>query len=84
MTEELSEDELERLDLFRCHCGFIGKMEEMFDESIYEQGCGGSGILHCECGGDICVCHHHGEIPCIGCDDCEADEDDEGFEDDDQ
>lgn len=21
-------------------------------------------------GGDLCVCHHHGEVPCNGCEDC--------------
>jgi hypothetical protein len=44
--------------------------------------CGGTGTLHCDCGGDFCVCHHHGSIDCDGCEDCEADEDDdyEGME----
>ena len=43
--------------------------------------CGGSGILHCYCGGDICVCGNQGEIECAGCEDCELDEDDHFEED---
>lgn len=40
-------------------------------------GCGGFGSLDCHCGGDLCVCHNHGEIECFGCEDCEGDRDDE-------
>jgi hypothetical protein len=39
--------------------------------------CGGLGVLECLCGGDLCVCHHHGEILCGGCDDCESEDDDD-------
>ena len=38
-------------------------------------GCGGSGYFNCHCGGDICVCHNHGEMECFGCEDCRFDED---------
>ena len=38
--------------------------------------CGGSGFLSCRCGGDLCVCHHHGEVECAGCDDCDPDDGD--------
>lgn len=40
-------------------------------------GCGGMGILNCICGGDLCVCHNHGEVECFGCPDCEDREDDD-------
>jgi hypothetical protein len=33
--------------------------------------CGGFGYVDCRCGGDICVCHNHGETECYGCADCE-------------
>lgn len=42
---------------------------------------GGSGVLRCRCGGDSCVCHHHGELECLGCDDCDGDPDGEDDED---
>lgn len=45
--------------------------------------CGGSGYLHCYCGGDFCMCANQGEIECMGCSDCDSewwDEDDEDFE----
>lgn len=35
--------------------------------------CGGSGALYCNCGGDLCVCHWHGEAECDGCEDCHPD-----------
>ena len=34
--------------------------------------CGGTGYLTCNCGGDGCFCHHHGETICTGCDECEG------------
>lgn len=45
--------------------------------------CGGTGTLHCYCGGDFCVCGNFGEVQCSGCEDCEGrDEDwDEGWDD---
>jgi hypothetical protein len=46
--------------------------------------CGGMGTLYCYCGGDLCVCHNHGEVECDGCEDCEGDsDDDDDFYDDD-
>jgi hypothetical protein len=33
--------------------------------------CEGYGHIDCLCGGDFCVCHHHGGIECDGCVDCE-------------
>ena len=55
----------------RCWCG----MENPYfapptDAARY---CGGSGMLECECGGDLCVCHWHGHQMCPGCEDCEGD-----------
>lgn len=42
--------------------------------------CGGSGVLYCDCGGDsLCVCHNHGEVQCFGCEDCEPDDDGDGW-----
>lgn len=68
--------------LIRCWCGAVGTVSELFDSEVYEQSCGGSGYLYCECGGDFCVCHHHGEVECDGCEDCSFDDDDydDGYE----
>ena len=59
-----------------CWCG---EENAWFSDLGLEDGCAGTGTLHCFCGGDLCVCHNHGGIECPGCDDCEAvtDADDE-------
>ena len=62
--------------LIHCWCGAVGEYEELFYDLFLDSSCGGSGTLHCDCGGDQCVCHHHGEAECPGCPDCEGDEDD--------
>jgi hypothetical protein len=36
--------------------------------------CGGLRIINCECGGDQCVCHNHGEMECPGCEDCDEED----------
>lgn len=41
------------------------------------RGCGGHGYVTCICGGDFCVCHNHGEVECLGCKDCESDDEDD-------
>lgn len=46
-----------------------------------EESCGGTGVLHCFCGGDFCACELGGEYPCDGCEDCNPDGD--GWDDDD-
>lgn len=59
---------------YQCWCGAKGKYSELCDASGLERGgCGGLGMLNCFCGGDLCVCHHHGEVECPGCDECEDD-----------
>lgn len=59
-------------EIITCWCGVKGKYDELFDDECYDRGCGGTGTLYCECGGDICVCHHHGQdIECPGCGDCQ-------------
>ena len=60
--------------LIECWCGAAGPYEDMFDSRFLDIWCGGSGTLHCYCGGDQCVCHHHGEARCPGCPDCEPSE----------
>jgi len=67
---ESEDDDLEENDLIRCWCGAIGTYDEMFSDDL-AGGCGGMGVIDCRCGGDLCVCHNHGEIQCCGCDDCE-------------
>lgn len=62
-------------DQITCWCGATGTYEDLFDDSTLPDRCGGSGTLHCECGGDFCVCHHHGEVECDGCEDCRGDDD---------
>lgn len=60
----------------QCWCGAVGTFNEMFDDDVYSKTCGGSRWLHCKCGGDFCVCHHHGEVECGGCEDCDVDDGD--------
>ena len=61
---------------FTCWCGAKGTYHELFDDSGLEEGCGGGGTLNCFCGGDFCVCHHHGSTECPGCEDCDEADDD--------
>lgn len=62
---------------FVCGCGaeLSGADLEAMDAELEGDTCGGSGVLHCYCGGDFCVCHNHGEVECPGCDDCDGDDD---------
>ena len=59
-----------------CWCG---EEHPYYADDGIDEGCGGSGMLYCRCGGDICVCHWHGEVDCSGCEDCA--ERDESWED---
>jgi hypothetical protein len=52
----------------RCWCGVS---RPYFSDEPFEEGCGGLGVLQCFCGGDLCVCHWHGETECPGCPDCD-------------
>lgn len=67
-------------DVTPCWCG---ESNPLFDDEGLDATCGGSGTLICHCGGDLCVCHHHGETECPGCEHCtELEGDDDGpFED---
>lgn len=69
-------------EIITCWCGAIGTFQELFDSAVYGSGpCNGLGVLHCECGGDFCVCHNHGEVECPGCEECGRDDEDDGFDD---
>ncbi len=59
-----------------CWCGEQLKDAYFADirDGLDQPPCGGGGILHCYCGGDLCICHNHGEVECPGCEDCEPDE----------
>lgn len=59
----------------KCWCGMEGRACDLFDSDFLDESCGGTGILNCHCGGDLCVCHHHGETECFGCPDCEGEDD---------
>ena len=63
-------------EIIECWCGAKGTADQLFDDYVLVDSCGGSGTIHCYCGGDFCVCHNHGEIECPGCPDCERDDDD--------
>lgn len=65
--------------LITCWCGAAGTFEELFDSAVFQNTCGGLGILECRCGGEFCVCHHHGQLECPGCADCECDDDEDPF-----
>lgn len=69
-------------DIMRCWCGVSGTYEELFDDDTLDDACGGFGVIHCYCGGDLCVCHHHGETQCDGCEACEGDDPDDFWNDD--
>jgi hypothetical protein len=56
-------------ETFKCWCG--DRVTDADFEPI-NGGCGGIGTLYCDCGGDFCVCHNHGEVQCDGCEDCDA------------
>lgn len=65
------------IPIITCWCGAMGTLDELLSDEPYDDTCGGTGFVYCYCGGDICVCHHHGqEIECPGCEDCEGDLDD--------
>ena len=66
--------ETETDELITCWCGAKGTYDELF--APLPAHCGGSGYFDCDCGGDLCVCHHHGDAECVGCADCEGDDDD--------
>lgn len=51
-----------------CWCG----EKNPHRERVVADGCNGLGTLLCLCGGDFCICHHHGEVECPGCDACEG------------
>lgn len=55
-----------------CWCGVENPHYE--DDGV-AYGCSGSGEVDCDCGGDTCVCHNHGTLVCIGCENCEVDDD---------
>lgn len=64
-------------ELITCWCGAKGTYDELF-EKVSDR-CGGSGVVDCYCGGDLCVCHNHGEVDCDGCPDCESDDENDDY-----
>jgi len=69
-----SDEKDEQDAVIRCWCGESGTYDELFADDLDGPPCGGLGVLHCFCGGDFCVCHHHGEAECPGCEECRHDE----------
>ena len=67
----LRETDFDPDEPYECWCGETGTYKELCDTSGLESTCGDLGTLNCFCGGDQCVCHHHGEIECPGCEECE-------------
>ena len=63
----------DRIRARRCWCG---ETNPYFSDDFAEA-CGGTGMLDCFCGGDLCICHWHGQIECTGCEDCQPEYDDE-------
>lgn len=70
-ADDADPDDDDPLDLFdeeiTCWCG---EQNPYFHEMPAGETCGGMGTLYCRCGGDQCVCHNHGEVECLGCEDC--------------
>jgi len=66
---------------FTCWCG-----AELSDDDLLTMldelppTCGGTGTMHCHCGGDQCVCHNHGAVQCDGCEDCDREREDDYYE----
>lgn len=68
--------------IITCWCGVKGTAAELFDFDSLASSCGGTGYVDCYCGGDQCVCHHHGqEQECPGCDECPEWDDDDWHDD---
>lgn len=59
----------------------VSGLEEMEPEPVDSSGldlrCHGTGTLDCRCMGDGCCCGFHGSTECLGCPDCEWDDDGE-------
>lgn len=72
MTDSIDDDDDDDDGMIECWCGAVGTYEELFSEEGISPTCGGTGTLYCECGGDTCVCHHHGSVDCDGCVDCSS------------
>ncbi len=68
-------------EIITCWCGVSGTYEELFDDSGLDESCCGQGMVNCTCGGDFCVCHHHGETECPGCEDCDCGEPEDDYDD---
>jgi hypothetical protein len=60
--------------IVKCWCGVYGPATEMFQVAFLDEDCGGWGHRICRCGGDSCICHHHGGAWCEGCPACREDE----------
>lgn len=72
LDEPAVDDGPEGPEVVECWCGARGAYEDLFDDDFLDDSCGGMLTVHCHCGGDLCVCHHHGETECPGCPDCEG------------
>ena len=59
----------------RCWCGVKNPYYAPLPKT-----CDGSGTITCYCGGDLCVCHHHGEAECPGCPECDSEGDDDPYD----
>jgi hypothetical protein len=76
-TETQREREgMDETDVMTCWCGEHGTYAELFNDDHLDSLCGGSGKVECRCGGDVCVCHHHSQASCLGCEDCEIEDPD--------
>ena len=74
------EDDEDDDSILMCWCGATGTYDDLFDDTCLSDGCGGTRHVDCYCGGDQCVCHHHGqEVECPGCAECRADDRDEDW-----
>lgn len=70
----------EKLEMRNVVC-WCGVKNPYFSDEPYSGTCGGNGTLDCHCGGDLCVCHNHGEVECYGCADCSPwDDDEDGYD----
>jgi hypothetical protein len=75
------EDDPDDDEEITCWCGVSGTYDELYNDVGIEAGCGGTGHVDCYCGGDQCVCHHHGQqLDCPGCDECPEREDDDDLD----
>lgn len=48
-------------------CGLAQIDHNHGDDDQWCETCHNTGSINCYCGGDLCICENHGEMPCPSC-----------------